>query len=162
MNCGTNSILISSVKGDRGATGATGATGPVGPAGIGVAYSIKKLFINWIYPSNGSTNSGSLISISDTDFTNAMFSTKAYNKGTSVVDTISYFSSPIGMMLTKIDIYVYDSINSKFYNVSTFFRPSEIEYSQASISIYLDNAVTRVAQQLLLGTPMKFLVSIMG
>ena len=163
MNCGVNSILIDCEKGDRGLTGATGATGPTGSVGIGVAYSVKKLFLEWKYPFNGSTNSGSLISITYADFNNAVFSDKVYNKNLSIVSTVNYFSNPVGMLMSKIDIYVYDPVSSKYFNVSTFFRPTEIEYMQGGINISLGNAVTRINNQIGLSiSSMDFLISIMG
>ena len=118
MNCGINSILISCEKGDRGLTGATGPIGPTGPTGIGVAYSVKKLFLNWIYPSNGTANSGSLITITSADFVSAVFSNKVYDKNLSLVSTIDYALGLTGMLLSKIDIYVFDPATTKFYNVA--------------------------------------------
>ena len=144
-------------------TGATGPIGPTGPTGIGVAYSVKKLFLNWIYPSNGTANSGSLITITSADFVSAVFSNKVYDKNLSLVSTIDYALGLTGMLLSKIDIYVFDPATTKFYNVSTYFRPPEIEYTQANIRISLDNAAVRINQQMGISTsPMNFLVSIMG
>ena len=158
MNCGVNSILIASEKGDRGLTGATGPTGPTGQMGIGVQQSVKKMFFDWTYPTNGST-----ISISYTDFNSAIFSNQVYNKNTSQIESVDLSISDYGMLLSRLIIYVYVPNSAVYMDVTGMFYPHEIKYSSGAISISLTNPVSRINSAMAIGTSsVKFLIVLIG